>query len=84
MVPFSRCLRCQELVPALLAAGGNPVPDEAWQCYTWKNCLVANAFGVKGLSGVPLLYREQAQFLIQVFDAKLLSRELCYPESKAQ
>jgi hypothetical protein len=63
---------CAEVVPALLIAGGSAVTPDAWQCHNWSNCLMACAFGAKGLQDVPVLFRPRAEQLIQFFDAGLL------------
>ncbi len=65
----------KEVVPALLAAGGRPVACDSWQCHTWKNCLVASAFGVDSIQNVPALHRPRCEQLIQLFDARLVTRE---------
>jgi uncharacterized protein YjbI with pentapeptide repeats len=67
----------EEIVPALLAAGGRN-PDTfistAWECHTWQNCPMAEAFGVDSLDKIPLLYRREAEFFVQLFDAGLIPK----------
>ena len=61
-----------EVVPALLAAGGHEVSPEAWQCHTWNNCPMAEAFGVQRLDMVPLLHRPRVEQFVQLYDAGLI------------
>jgi Pentapeptide repeats (8 copies) len=63
-----------EVVPALLTAGGHTVTEvaAAWECHRWDNCPMAVAFDAHGLLGVPLLYRPRAEQFIQLFDARLI------------
>ena len=64
-----------EVVPALLTAGGKPLAEvatpEAWACHDWTNCPMATAFGVHTLEDVPPLYRAHARQFVQLFDAWL-------------
>jgi hypothetical protein len=79
---FAWKLYLSELVPALLTAGGKKLEEvansETWGCHSWGSegrelaCPIATAFDVHQISDVPILYREQANFFIQVFDAKLV------------
>jgi hypothetical protein len=79
---FAGKLYLSELVPALLTAGGKKLEEvansETWGCHSWGSegrelaCPIATAFDVHQISDVPILYREQANFFIQVFDAKLV------------
>lgn len=63
-----------ELVPQLLTAGGKDLSmfTDVWSCHSWDNCPMALAFDVHGLGEVPILYREQARFFVQLFDAELI------------
>lgn len=60
------------VVPALLEAGGHPVPDEAWTCHSWGNCPMAAAFAVTSVDDIPLFYRPRVQQFIRLFDAGLI------------
>jgi uncharacterized protein YjbI with pentapeptide repeats len=64
-----------ELVPALLQAGGRSLDEMAqpriWDCHRWENCPMAEAFGVHELSNIPVLYRAPANLFIQFFDARV-------------
>jgi uncharacterized protein YjbI with pentapeptide repeats len=64
-----------ELVPALLQAGGRSLDEMAqpriWECHSWENCPMAEAFGVHDLSNIPALYRAPANLFIQFFDARV-------------
>lgn len=69
-----------ELVPALLTAGGKTLAEvatpEVWACHAWSSggiaCPIATAFDCSSLSGVPPLYRWQAERFIQFFDVGLV------------
>ena len=65
-----------EIVPALLVAGGRALADvanaEVWNCHSWENCPMHAAFGAERLSGVPALHRWQAARFVQFFDAGLI------------
>ncbi len=69
-----------DLVPALLVAGGRTLAEvatpEHWDCHSWNGdtvgCPMAVAFGARGLSDIPALYRGQAERFIQLFDARLI------------
>jgi hypothetical protein len=64
------------VVPALCVAGGKQLDDVAnptvWNCHSWENCPMAEAFGVHSIAAVPALYRPIANFFVQMFDAHLL------------
>ena len=62
----------QEVVPALIAAGGHPVSPQAWACHTWRNCPMAEAFGVHSITEVPVLLRPRAAQFLHFFDAGLI------------
>ena len=63
-----------EVVPALLAAGGQPLARiaEAWKCHEWQNCPMAVAFQVRDPADVPALYRWEAEQFVRFFDAGLI------------
>ena len=61
-----------KVVPALIAAGGHPVPEEAWECHTWENCPMAHAFGVQSLDDIPVLFKPRVEQFVQLHDARLL------------
>ena len=68
-----------EVVPALLTAGGKTLEEvvgASWECHSWTNCPMAVAFGVQSLEDIPLLYRREAEFFVQVFDARLVPNPL--------
>ena len=68
-----------EVVPALLTAGGKTLGEvvtASWECHDWTNCPMAVAFGVQSLSEIPLLYRREAEFFVQCFDARLIPNPL--------
>jgi hypothetical protein len=72
---FTFAVYKSEVVPALLAAGGRDpkeVAAKSWDCHSWDNCPMAEAFGVHGMDKIPPLYREQARLFVQLFDAKLI------------
>jgi uncharacterized protein YjbI with pentapeptide repeats len=67
----------EELVPALLTAGGKKLEEianpENWACHTWGapgqlSCPIATAFDVHNTADVPALYRAQSNLFIQLFD----------------
>ncbi len=64
------------VVPALCVAGGKSLDDVAnpkvWNCHSWENCPMAEAFDVHSIGDVPALYRPIANFFVQMFDAHLL------------
>jgi len=66
----------QDLVPALLTAGGLTLAEvatpEVWECHSWTNCPMATAFRVCSIEQVPALYRWQAERFVQFFDAGLI------------
>jgi hypothetical protein len=66
----------EEVVPALLKAGGKALEEIAnpttWNCHSWQNCPMAEAFSVHDLKDIPALYRAQAQRFVQLFDAGLI------------
>jgi hypothetical protein len=61
-----------ELVPSLLTAGGRSLDEMAqpriWDCHSWENCPMAEAFSVHELSNIPALYRAPANLFIQLYD----------------
>ena len=65
-----------EVVPALLTAGGKPLEaaanEKTWACHSWKNCPMAEAFGVHDINDVPTLWRYRAEQFVQFFDAGLI------------
>jgi hypothetical protein len=82
----------EELVPQLLTAAGKKLEEIAnetiWGCHSWGRgeelaCPIATAFSVHSISDVPILYREQANFFIQVFDARIVPLERVLARSKA-
>jgi uncharacterized protein YjbI with pentapeptide repeats len=64
-----------ELVPALLTVHGRSLDEMAqpriWNCHSWENCPMAEAFGVHSLASIPPLYRAPANLFIQLYDAKV-------------
>jgi len=60
---------CRDVVPALIQAGGHPVPQQAWACHDWGNCPMAVAFGVRSIENIPRLYRPRVDQFIRLFDA---------------
>jgi hypothetical protein len=65
------------VVPALLAAGGRMPTSKCWDCHSWDNCPMAEAFGVHRLSDIPPQWRPWAARFVQFFDAKLLPQPAC-------
>jgi hypothetical protein len=63
-----------EVVPALCIAGGKTLEEVAtgWVCHDWTNCPMHIAFDAPNISAVPALYRREAEFFIQLFDAGLI------------
>ena len=65
-----------DVVPALLQAGGKELAAvatrETWECHSWTNCPMAQAFDVHSLSEVPPLYRAQANLFVRLYDARLI------------
>jgi hypothetical protein len=82
----------EELVPQLLTAGGKKLEEVAnpitWDCHSWGAeeqqlaCPIATAFSVHSIDKVPLLYREQANFFIQMFDGRMISLDRVLKRSK--
>ena len=74
------------VVPALLTAGGKSLQEIAtpktWDCHTWENCPMAEAFGGHSLQDVPILLRPRAEQFIKFFDAKLIPLETINPGGK--
>ena len=68
-----------ELVPALLTAGGKTLAEvateENWHCHSWSNCPIHVAFDAISIDEVPALYRWQAERFIQLFDARVIKLE---------
>lgn len=67
----------EQVVPALLTAGGKTlqeVVEKGWNCHSWQNCPMAEAFSTHDLSGVPILLRPRAEQFIKFFDSNLLPR----------
>jgi hypothetical protein len=82
----------EELVPQLLTAGGKKLEaianETIWGCHSWGRgedlaCPIATAFNVHSIGDVPILYREQANFFIRVFDAGIVPLERVLGQSKA-
>jgi hypothetical protein len=69
-----------EVVPALLTAGGKSVEElvgaGAWDCHSWTNCPMAFAFGVKSIDQIPALLRPRAQQFIGFFDSRMIPNPL--------
>jgi len=67
----------KEVVPALLVAGGKVLKDmlvpKIWECHSWDNCPMAEAFSVHNIDKIPALYRPRAEQFIRYFDAKLIT-----------
>ena len=67
---------CDEVVPALLTAGGKKLEEvateEHWTCHGWSNCPMAAAFSVDSIEKIPPLYRQAAETFIRFFDAGLI------------
>ncbi len=78
-----------QVVPALLVAGGRALTEVAtegnWNCHSWDNCPMSEAFSTHDLSGIPALFRPRAEQFIRYFDAGLipLARVLGEPEPVA-
>ena len=68
-----------EVLPALLAAGGRAIAEvvtpKIWNCHSWDNCPMAEAFKTHDIKGVPVLLRPRAEQFIRYFDAKLIPLE---------
>jgi hypothetical protein len=66
----------EEVVPALLTAGGKTVADivaaGAWECHDWDNCPMHAAFGIDHSSEGPILLRPRIEEFVRLFDAKLI------------
>jgi hypothetical protein len=64
-----------DLLPALLVAGGRPLDELAqphvWNCHSWDNCPMAEAFRVHSLGDIPALYRAQANLFIRLYDGRV-------------
>jgi uncharacterized protein YjbI with pentapeptide repeats len=64
-----------ELVPALLVAGGRALDELAqpriWNCHSWENCPMAEAFQVHSIGDIPPLYRAHANFFIGLYDSQV-------------
>jgi uncharacterized protein YjbI with pentapeptide repeats len=65
------------VVPALLVAGGRALSDmltpKIWNCHSWDNCPMAEAFSTHTIEDVPLLYKPRAEQFMRYFDANLIS-----------
>ena len=66
-----------EVVPALIQAGGKSVSEKAWSCHEWTNCPMSEAFGIKHEKDVPLLFHPRARQFVQFFDAGLIPMPKC-------
>ena len=62
-----------KVVPALLTVEGKSVSSAAWQCHTWNNCPMAEAFGVHEIKDIPLLFRPRTEQFLRYFDANLIT-----------
>jgi hypothetical protein len=66
----------EEVVPALLTAGGKTVADivaaGAWECHDWGNCPMHAAFGIDHSSEGPILLRPRIEEFVRLFDAQLI------------
>jgi len=62
----------EQVVPALLKAGGGSVTQEAWTCHTWRNCPMAEAFKVKNEASIPILYRPRTRQFVRYYDMGLI------------
>jgi hypothetical protein len=66
----------RDVLPALCAAGGRPIAEiitaQNWDCYSWDNCPMAEAFRVHSEEHVPPLLRPRVRQFIHLFDAKLI------------
>lgn len=65
----------EEVVPALLAAGGKALKHVAiaWTCHTWEDCPMKRAFGVEEEDIPPIWWPRVQQFLL-FYDAGLIPR----------
>jgi len=66
-----------EVVPALCQAGGRSLAEvaAAWDFHNWEGgCPMAVAFGVKGISEIPLLLQPRVKQFIFFFDSGLIPR----------
>lgn len=68
-----------EVVPALLIAGGRTLAEmltpNIWECHSWCNCPMAEAFSTHDITGVPILFKPRAEQFIRYFDARLIPME---------
>ncbi|MDE2467315.1 MAG: pentapeptide repeat-containing protein, partial [Bradyrhizobium sp.] len=66
----------EKVLPALLTAGGKTieqvVASGSWDCHTWQNCPMHEAFGIDDPSKGPLLLRPRIEQFVQLFDAGLI------------
>ena len=64
------------VVPSLLTAGGKDIAAlvgaRAWECHTWRNCPMAEAFSVGDPCDVPVLLRPRAAEFVRYFDSGLI------------
>ena len=67
----------RETGPALIAAGGHPVPESAWSCHAWKDskglsCPMASAFGIASEAEAPRLLRPRVEQFIRLYDSGII------------
>jgi hypothetical protein len=61
-----------EVMPALLAAAPHAVSAAAWNCHSWENCPMHEAFGIRTESEAPPLLRARVKEFVRFFDAGLI------------
>jgi len=68
-----------EVLPALLAAAPHVISAKAWDCHSWDNCPMAEAFGIKATADAPPLLRGRVAEFVWLYDAGLLKSPVIGP-----
>ena len=72
----------EKVVPQLLAAGGRKVNPGAWDCHSWDNCPMAQAFDIHNTEDAPLLLRPRVEQFVRLFDARLIPLPECVKKNE--
>ena len=72
----------EKVVPELLAAGGHKVSSKAWDCHSWDNCPMAQAFDIHNTEDAPLLLRPRVEQFVRLFDARLIPLPECVKKNE--
>ena len=76
----------EEVVPALMQAGGKPIDDVlatgCWDCHSWSNCPMHAVFGIAGPEYGPILLVPRIKEFVHYFDAGLIPKPSTTTDAK--